>query len=616
MNLRVLRGLSTAATLAGAAALFGCGGGGSGGSGSMTGTVTPVDPPQMPEPPAPTLAIPVGMTASPASGVTARSAGDTIAALLPQPGRQFAPVSARSRMDEFHVKTIASDGNNGFRVTYVVAGQERAVHFEASDYGTPDYQYDYYAETDDGGRFWLDSPFGSFSEEDKNQGSPYFEYLDIYGSGVDSYGTRNRQRLAFGARTDPANLPTGTASYSGRVYAENHPLEFTSLETRGWLAGNWRLTADFSESTLQGDIRFVQVRRPGDSAWYQLPYTTYFSIEDGEIVDGQFTASVSGTDSNASAPADRTLTGFEGDMLGEFYGPGAEEAGGVLRATRASDNRVLFGSFGGKRMPELDPSLPEGDLSVQSVALNRDYVATSVQLTDDSEVTAIESDGANGFHVTYRVEGADHRVHLADQIYFNRYDEFGLFNHQGAGLFVLTDQTGSFVGTPEFSYFDVHGWAMARYAVDGALQSVLRGFVVSGVPIEASDLPAGTATYEGRAHFLTWPSDNPQQASNVRGDGRLTLNADFDASTVGGSIDQIANVLGTIAEVAIENGAIQGGELTADLRGAQAGATFDGDLTGRFYGPGAVEVGGVLEGSYTSPGVATVVQGWFGGEMQ
>ena len=613
MNLRVLRGLSTAATLAGAAALFGCGGGG---SGSMTGTVTPVDPPQMPEPPAPTLAIPAGMTASTASGVTARSAGDSIAALLPQPGRQFAPVSARSRMDEFHVKTISSDGNDGFRVTYVVAGEERTVHFEADDYGTPDYQYDYYAETDDGGKFWLNSFFGAFSNEEKNQGSPYFDYLDIYGSGVGSYGTRNREHLTFGARTDVDNLPTGTASYSGLLTAENHPAEYENLDTRGRLAGNWRLTADFSESTLQGDIRFVQVRRPGESAWYRLPYTTYFRIDNGQIVDGQFTASLSGVDSSPNPPMDETVKGFEGNMLGEFYGPKAEEAGGVLRATRASDNRVLVGSFGGKRMPELDPSLPEGDLSVQSVGVHRDYVATRVQLTDDAEVTAIESDGADGFHVTYRVDGSDHRVHLADQIYFNRYDEFGLFNHQAAGLFVLADQTGSFLGTPEFSYFDVHGWAVLTYGDTGPVQSVHRGFVVSGVPTEATDLPGGTATYEGRAHFLTWPSDDPLLASNVRGDGRLTLNADFDASTVGGSIDQIANVLGAIAEVAIENGAIQSGELTADLRGVQAGATFDGDLTGRFYGPDAVEVGGVLEGSYTSPGVATVVQGWFGGEMQ
>ena len=613
MNSHTLRGLSIVAVMAGAVALNGCGG--SGGS-SLSGTMTPVDPPQPPEPPSPTLTVPTGMTASSAPGVTARSAGDTIAALLPRPGRAFAPVSTRSRMDEFHVKTISSDGNNGFVVTYVVAGRERTVHFEADDYGTADFKFDFYTETEDGGRFWLNSPFDSFSEVDKNEGSPYFEYLEIFGSGVSGSEPHNRQYLTFGAQTDADNLPKGTASYSGYVYAENHPVEYENLDTRGGLRGNWRLTADFSKSTLGGDIRFASVRGPNDSEYHFLPYTTYFSIANGQIVDGQFTASVAGVDSDRSAPADRTLAGFEGDMLGEFYGPGAEEAGGVMRAARASDNRVLVGSFGGKRMPELDPSLPEGDLSLLSVGVDRDYVTTTVQLTDDAEVTAIERDDASGFHVTYRVDGTDYRVHLAEQIYFNRYDLFGLFNHQDAGLFAFTDQTGSFFGTPEFSYFDVHDWAVLRHGVSGPAQSVHRGFVVSGVPTEVTDLPAGTATYEGRASFVTWPSDNPRLDANVRGDGRLTLNADFDASTVDGSIDQISNVFGPLDAVAIEHGTIQGGELTADLRGAQGGATFDGDMTGRFYGPGAAEVGGVLTGSYTDAQASIVVQGWFGGGMQ
>ena len=611
MNSQVLRDLPIAVTLTGAIVLQGCGGGG----GSMTGTVTPVEPPTETQPA--TLAIPTGMNMSTAPGVTARSAGDTIAALLPQPGRQFAPVSARSRMDEFHVKAIASDGNNGFRVTYVVAGQERTVHFEADGYDTPDYRYEFHAETEDGGRFWLDAPLRSFSGEEKNQGSPHFEYHDFYGTGVDGYGTRNRQRLTFGARTDAANLPSGTASYSGLVYGQSHPIEYESLATRIHTWGNWRLTADFSQSTLAGDIRFARVRGPDDSEYHYLPHTTYFSIENGQIVDGQFTASVSGVDSDRSAPANRTLSGYEGEMLGEFYGPGAEEAGGVLRATRASDNRVLVGAFGGKRMSELNPSLPDGDLSLLSVGIHRDYVGTSVQLNDGAEVTAIERDGAGGFHVTYSLaDGTDHRVHLTEQIYFNRYYEFGLFSHEAAGTFTLRDQTGSFAGTPEFSHFDVHGWTMGRHATDGTLQSVLRGFVVSGVPTESNDLPAGTATYTGRAHFLAWPTDNPYLSASSRADGRLTLNADFSASTVDGIIDQIPTTSSAISEVAIENGLINSGHLMAELRGAQGNATFDGNLTGQFFGPGAPEVGGVLEGAYTEGQTSLVVQGWFGGDRQ
>lgn len=612
MNPQVLRVLPIAVTLTGAIALQGCGGGG----GSMTGTVTPVEPPTETQPA--TLAIPTGMNASTAPGVTARSPGDTIAALLAQPGRQFAPVSARSRMDEFHVKAIASDGNNGFRVIYVVAGRERTVHFEADDFGAdPRNLYDFHVETEDGGRFWLDAPLGSFSDETKNQGSPHFEYHDFYGTGVSGYGTRNRQRLTFGARTVAANLPTGTASYSGYMFGQSHPIEYESLATRVRTWGNWRLTADFSQSTLAGDIRWVRVRGPDDSEYRFLPHTTYFSIENGKIVDGQFAASVSGMDSNQRASADRTLSGFTGEMLGEFYGPAAQEAGGVLRATRASDNRVLVGAFGGKRMPELNPSLPDGDLSQLSVGIHRDYVGRSVQLHDGAEVTAIERDGAGGFHVTYSLaDGTDHQVHLEEHIYFNRHDEFGLLSHEAAGTFTLMDQTGSFAGTPEFSHFDVHGWTMGRYAADGTLQSVFRGFVVSGVPTESNDLPAGTATYTGRAHFAAWPTDNPFLNAGSRADGRLTLNADFSASTVDGIIDQIPTTLSAISEVAIENGVTRSGHLMAELRGAQGNATFDGNLTGQFFGPGAPEVGGVLEGAYTEGQTSLVVHGWFGGDRQ
>ena len=234
-----------------------------------------------------------------------------------------------------------------------------------------------------------------------------------------------------------------------------------------------------------------------------------------------------GVDSSSNASLDDTVRGFEGDVLGEFYGPEAEESGGVLRAVRAADSRVLMGSFGGKRVPELDPSIPEGGQTVPSVGVNRDYTATTVELTDDAEVTAIESDGADGFHVTYRIDGADHRVHLTEQLYFNRYDLFALYARNQSGFFGLGDETGSFTGTPEFGHFNVYDWSMTRYASDGARESTQRGFVVYGTPTETTDLPAGTATYEGRSLIRLWPPDNPRLDAHVAGEGRLTLNADL-----------------------------------------------------------------------------------------
>ena len=622
----VLRRVSTAASVAGAVSLAGCGGGGGGASVQPDTDIMPpavqpdtdimppaVQPDTDTMPPAvqPTLTVPAGMSASSAVPIHARDGDDTIAMLLPDSTRQFPPVSVRSRTDEFHVNTIASDGSNGFVVTYVVSGQERTVHFEADEYDTSRFQYEYYTETEDGGRFWLNSRYGSFSGDEKNQGSSWFQYLDIYGSG----SSNNRLHLTFGARTDAANLPTGSATYAGSFNAENHAAEFQNLDDRSFMWGEWRLTADFSASTLQGGIDLVRVRGPGESSSRYLPYTTSFRIANGQIVDGQFTASVSGVDSDPNASEDRTLSGFEGHILGEFYGPAAEEAGGVLRAARTSDNRVLIGSLGGKRAPELDPSVPAGDLSVSSVAVDRDWVASTVEPTDTAEVTAIESDGANGFHVTYRVDGVDRRVHV-DTIHWSPISGFGLYRRTADGWHGLVDQTDSFIGTPEFDHFNVHEWYAVTFTNQNTPESTRRGFVVYGASTEASELPAGTATYEGRAHFQAWLPDSPALSTKADGSGRLTLSADFDAATVGGAIDQINLADSPLTEVAIENGAIRGSELSADLRGAESGTTFDGNLAGRFFGPQAAEVGGVLEGTHTDTSVTKVVQGWFGGTKQ
>lgn len=609
--LRAVRGLSTAASVAGAISLAGCGGGGT--ASVKPDMMTPMTPTT---PTTPALIVPTRMTASGANPIYARSSSDTIATLLPDPNRRFAPVSARSRTDGFHVTAIASDGNNGFVVTYVVEGQERTIHFEADGYATPDARFDYYTETEDGGRFWLGSRYGSFSGNEKNQGSQDFEYLDTYDSGVHTADTTNRQFLTFGARTDAANLPTGSATYVGSFRAENHAAEYSNLSTRAHMWGSWSLTADFSASTLQGKIGSVRVRGPGESYYRYLPYTTSFRVENGQIVDGQFTASVSGVDSNRSTPEDRTLRGFEGDILGEFYGPAAEEAGGVMRALRTSDNRVIVGSFVGKRAPEFDPSVPEGDLSVSSVAVDRDWVASTVEATDTAEVTAIESDGASGFHVTYRVDGVERRVHFEGQISHNSVDGFLLGERDAHGLYFLEDQTGSFLGTPEFDHFNVLDWGVVTLTNDGTAASTRRGFVVYGAATESTDLPAGTATYEGRAHVQAWLPDSPANSTRIDGSGRLTLNADFAAGTVGGAIDQLDIPDSPLTRVAVENGQIRGSELSADLRGAQSGTTFDGNLAGRFFGPQAAEVGGVLEGTHAGPTATTVVQGWFGGTKQ
>ena len=69
-------------------------------------------------------------------------------------------------------------------------------------------------------------------------------------------------------------------------------------------------------------------------------------------------------------------------------------------------------------------------------------------------------------------------------------------------------------------------------------------------------------------------------------------------------------------ELVISNGAFSGNEFTANVAGAVSPGTIDADLFGRFFGPAAAEVGGVLSGKYAERGETIVLYGFFAGKKQ
>ena len=131
----------------------------------------------------PTLTIRDGLAQSAATPVHAGSANDTLATLLPDATNQFAPLSSTLRRDfgesttapanDSHIKTIASDGNNGFHVTYVVGGDERMIHFEEADYIAE--EYNFYTEAD-GVRYWFWSWTSAF---EGNRQEPGFVQIHV-----------------------------------------------------------------------------------------------------------------------------------------------------------------------------------------------------------------------------------------------------------------------------------------------------------------------------------------------------------------------------------------------------------------------------------------------------
>ena len=68
------------------------------------------------------------------------------------------------------------------------------------------------------------------------------------------------------------------------------------------------------------------------------------------IEEARFRADSAGEDDRMGMEPNRTISGFTGTMLGDFYGPAAEEVGGVLSGNRAATDtmpeRVITGCFG------------------------------------------------------------------------------------------------------------------------------------------------------------------------------------------------------------------------------------------------------------------------------
>ena len=554
---------------------------------------------------------------------------NSLSMLLPDPSNQFVPAAAvvlkrifgatpsSELTDEFRVESIRSDGANGFHVTYAIGGGAPAtIHFEADDLdsnGNP-----YYLATGTGeGNFWFWSSLGSFNGPEKNRGPAEVKYLDAYG--ISNFRAADdlsyRGYVTAGIETEADNLPTGTASYYGRAYADTYEKDNPTTRLRTRMHGRLELTADFDGSTVDGLISNIQQTSPGSGRYASLPDTTDFAIENGQIVGGRFTAELKGRDTNASAPLDETVLGYEGTASGVFFGPAAEEAGGTLSASSTAHGRVLTGWFAGKQ-----PNVPEVDQPVLSSIARLDLPGSTSELTDTAEVTSLVDDGAGGFRMTYMVDGVEEVIHLEASSH-GSVDDFETSYHKRIGnRSYWLWHPGTYSGVLGFNYFDVKATAVTDWpdaGYDYGATDSRRGFAVYGTPTEVADLPTGTATYVGSAYADIHSATDPRGSARASARGRLTLNADFGASTISGAIDQMttrrpgqSNYEDITTEVTIENGMISDSQFSADL----TSTGYTGDMTGHFYGPAAEEVGGVWQG--TNSVRNTVVQGYFGGRKQ
>ena len=455
-----------------------------------------------------------------------------------------------------------------------------------------------------------------------------WSYVDD--TGEDEGGDADQSSLAYGARTDAAALPSGSASYTGIATANTYLKSDPSRIHQESMRATLRLAASFDDSTLDGMILEIRKRTRdasgGWNAWSSLSDTTRFEIADGRIVDGQFTATLTGTDSNAAAAPQDTVSGYEGGILGEFYGPAAEEVGGVLNAS--SDDRVMLGAFAGKQT-DSNAAPPTGlhrnmaapvyassasdtfedvvdqgtRFSPLTSALRSDWVEVNTALDDDTYVEQMWLDDGGRIHISYVIHGQEQMAEFGA----TDYDPQNEFEKEieGGGRW-LWSVTGSFCCDSGYSYLDIYGFG---HWIAGL---TYRTYATVGVRTDPANMPTGSATYAGRIRADAYKQDNPSSDFRYRVAGDLSLTADFDAGTLEGNVSGIRtrgqgesswSPLAETTSFEIGSGQIAGGQFTADLTGADTNSAaalddslrgYEGNVLGEFYGPAAEEVGGVF----------------------
>ncbi len=597
-----VRAILAVATLGLAFAVSGCGSG-SDGTASMNGSE---------QPPAPTsravLESGPGLHLSDAALVHADAAdktilaaqedGDTIPTQSSVITRDFDADTTAVSTSGFSVKSIRSDGDGGFHVVFVDGGVETPVHFARGDF---DASGNSYRIDNDGTSYMLWRHGTNFNEANLTARIPGYDYMASLGGQVGDFQTAvERFWFVLGARTPAAAQTMGQASYNGILWADSWNAGDPSGGQRRRLDGHLRLVANFDLGTLEGYIRNVRGSEPGERARSHWP-TSSFSITDGKFNDaGQFTATLTGRDSADNPDLAQSAAGYVGDLLGELYGPRAEEIGAVLTATRdaAGDahDRVLQGYVRGQRV--FNTHTDDGAFST---GVDRHDTNTQtpriVSQGDANRVTAVAPDGVGGYRITYLVDGQTRSVSFGpdDAPFGNAGASYS--RRDGALQRYWRPWGGS-------RYSSAATWSHNRYADAESDEWVFGtwGYVVHGSRTPSASMPTvGSASYRGEAYAYVW---DPRPASASVRDaefyrGALRLEADFAAASISGVVNNLEEQQsdGTYAaingQLDIADGGIQGNALSADL----SGNGFTGNLRGAFYGPAAEEAAGVMEAS-------------------
>ena len=319
--MRISKATKGAATIAAALTLAACGGGGGGATSS--------DGREYPSGPDDTVAKRIDDARTPARAATftARAVGHDVTAADPDGTGDFRAVNNRRATPEnvlFRIYRAAPDE----AATVAVTHRGETTTFTPDTMGRTGYRvHDPSApENIDAKVFWAYGGWLSrgFGTADGTPDTEYHVPVEFWFDGTPDDPTNMNRLAVIGLETRPGDMPGGTvAEYRGEVRMEVRPKEAPGGWTR--YRSDIGLTADFSKDTVSGNMNNWRVWSiDGDGQVEEEPLAGLsYRLVDAPVTDSGFTTTMAAD----CAVCPRIVSS---EVMGAFYGPAADEAGGTI----------------------------------------------------------------------------------------------------------------------------------------------------------------------------------------------------------------------------------------------------------------------------------------------
>ncbi|MBO9603219.1 MAG: transferrin-binding protein-like solute binding protein [Novosphingobium sp.] len=459
--------------------------------------------------------------------------------------------------------------------TYVIAGQ------------------DYTMQANDGGSMFVYGARDSGTWDDRTTGLD-LDYVRVRlnqdqggPSGTDRYGFQ-----LYGMPTLNSAIPrSGSAGYGIRLDG----IVADSVTDKKWLMNGY---GDFFVNLGTGKVTAYV-----PAAYYNL---------SGAGAPGAGDWNLSGTLASSSNNFSGTVTfngvgDYTGTLNGQFFGPAAQEVGGLFTATGPSGSAASGAIFGAKdpnvddpagTMPGLKDLTSSTDLQIYSADLNYFYQESINSISYNpgtgNYVLKLDHQDLNLDSTTFQAAKSNGNIRVYE----------GEGDADGSSWIATVPNLGSASSSVAYTYTM---FVDARYNGNDPVRPHLREYMVAAAGIDADRIPlGGSATYSGLTQGYAYYLDNATYANSgiFKLSGTASFNVNFTNDSLSATFSDFAGerIAGLGSEtVSATNQSFAGFSVNGSLMEGNydffGSATQDGwfrSYSGGFFGPNAAEIGGTF----------------------